>query len=188
MKNLIPVHSDPAITNYIPYSKEKLKALGENTRISILEILSRKPHSVGELQEELQKLGLKKSTNTIRHHVDILKKTELISLVGLKEGQGAILKYYGSNSRLVNHDISTINLGSFNHLIQQIIPEMENWVTFLLTNYSSEIMILVNSLRPCEKCDPKHFIEYVIIQVFMNGLGKIMDQTSLEKFQKGFKE
>lgn len=180
MVDYIPVPSDPLPTYYIPYSKKKLKALGEDNRLAILTLLSQKPHSINELKEALETQGIIKTINTIRHHVDVLKKAGLVSLVGLKEGQGGTLKYYGSTSRLSHHEFSISGLKRMQVLTQEVTPEIAEWTTTIFQKYKPEILKLAKNLQACDQCDPRHFVEYILTQMLMNGLGQVLQDLPLD--------
>ena len=121
--------------------------------------------------------------------MDVLKKIGLVSLVGLKEGKGGTRKYYGSSSRLLDHDVTIKDFRSFLNLIDKIKPVLNQLIQSFLNNNKVEIMTMVNQLSPCDKCDTGHFVEFIISQAIISSLGKIFDNFSLEFYlteQEGY--
>ncbi|OLS21651.1 MAG: hypothetical protein HeimC2_32810 [Candidatus Heimdallarchaeota archaeon LC_2] len=158
----------------IPLNKSKLKVLSDETRLTILQLLSENPLSIGDLEKKLEDQGIVKSTNTIRHHVDVLKKSGFVNLTGLKESRGGVLKYYQSNSQILDHVISDLKMNEVQAISTKLKPKLENLFNGILKDYRVEINAIAKSLIPCEKCDPSHFRDYVLSQIILGGISNFL--------------
>jgi len=92
------------VNRIVTSSALQAKAIEDSTRSKILKILYNKQLSAEQILEELKKTGYKKALTTIRHHLDILKISGLIQLVKIQESRGAITKFYGTSTKLLEFD------------------------------------------------------------------------------------
>lgn len=60
--------------------------------------------SAEQITKELIRLGHKKATTTVRHHIEVLKKAGLIEIAKIDEARGGIIKYYSPTTRVVDYD------------------------------------------------------------------------------------
>ncbi len=158
------------MTRIIPVRLEEAKALSDELRIMILELLKEKPMSVGEIVEELRKRGIFKTHNAIRYHIAILKDAGLIELVKT----GNTLRYHAKD----HYYAYTGGAGEIDvkidSIADDIVGDIENVVLKLLKNYEQDIRDIAVSLKPCEFCITKHFIEHVIYEIVRKATGKAL--------------
>ena len=81
---------------------EMFRALDDPIRGKIVELLNKKQLNVEQITRRLKKFGYKKAVTTIRHHIEILKDSGLIEITKIEESRGAITKYYGSSTKLLD--------------------------------------------------------------------------------------
>ena len=86
----------------ITVNYDVFKSLDDPIRGKIVELLNKKQLNAEQITRRLKKLGYKKAVTTIRHHIEILKDSGLIEITKIEESQGAITKYYGSSTRLLD--------------------------------------------------------------------------------------
>ncbi|MCH8906712.1 MAG: winged helix-turn-helix transcriptional regulator [Candidatus Heimdallarchaeota archaeon] len=180
MPDIITVKPTTEFRQLIPFDKSKLKVLSDATRLAILQLLTEKPLSIGDLEEELKNQDIIKSTNTIRHHVDVLKKSGFVNLIGLKESRGGVLKYYQSNSQILNHALSEEKMNDVQEISTKLKPEFNKLFNQILIDKTDEINEIAKSLMPCDKCDSSHFRDYVLTQIVLAGIVNFMDQQKLK--------
>ncbi|HEU5220549.1 MAG TPA: winged helix-turn-helix domain-containing protein, partial [Candidatus Nitrosotalea sp.] len=89
------------ISKILSTNADQAKALDDTARIKILQILYHKQLATEQIVDELNKMGYKKATTTIRHHIDVLKNAGLIEIVKMEEVRGAVMKYYGTSVRVM---------------------------------------------------------------------------------------
>ena len=77
------------------------KAIEDEIRAKILQLLYKKRLNAVQITKRLKKLGYKKALTTIRHHIEILKDAGLIEVVKIEESRGGITKYYGTSTKLI---------------------------------------------------------------------------------------
>ena len=88
------------IANY-----EMFRALDDPIRGKIVELLNKKQLNAEQITRRLKKLGYKKAVTTIRHHIEILKDSGLIEIAKIEESRGAVTKYYGSSTKLLDFSL-----------------------------------------------------------------------------------
>ena len=86
----------------ITVNYDVFKALDDPIRGKIVELLNKKQLNAEQITRRLKKLGYKKAVTTIRHHIEILKDSGLIEITKIEESRGAITKYYGSSTKLLD--------------------------------------------------------------------------------------
>ena len=75
-------------------SAEQFRALFEDTRIRIVDLLLERAATIKELADTLEK-----PKGTIGHHVSVLEEAGLIRVVGTKKVRAIEAKYYGRTAR-----------------------------------------------------------------------------------------
>ncbi|HIC05712.1 MAG TPA: ArsR family transcriptional regulator, partial [Candidatus Nitrosopelagicus sp.] len=91
-----------SVDRIIAINYEQFRALEDPIRGKIVQMLYKKKLNVEQINRRLKKLGYKKAVTTIRHHVEILKNSGLVEIVKIEESRGAITKYYGSSTKLLD--------------------------------------------------------------------------------------
>ncbi len=172
---------DVGIRNLIPIGHEIARAIEDPIRISILEILSEKSCSIVEIARELEKIGIRKSPNTIRHHVDVLKKAGLIELTRLEDVRGGVLKYYGSNTRVLHQNIPEDFEEKMEKAIEDVSEEIERIVQRIGERYGNEVMEMARNLKDCPHCSDEHFVEYVLVQIFNRAIARLSGKMSINR-------
>ena len=162
-----------SVKNLITINSEVARALEDPIRIAILEILSKKSCSIVEIVRELEKIGIKKSPNAIRHHVDILKKAGLIELTGLEDVRGGVLKYYASNTRILHQTLPEDFEEQLGEAVDEVKAEIERAVVKLREKYRNEILETARSLKHCPYCSDEHFVEYVVVQILNRAIAEL---------------
>jgi DNA-binding transcriptional ArsR family regulator len=154
-----------SITQVIPVTAGRAKALGDPTRALMLDILRDRPLSVEELVAELGKHGVRKAPTTVRHHLEILKDAGLVSLARLEEARGAVLKYYAASARILAYeapeDFDTI----FGDDIDRLSRRLAEDATRLLVRRKDAILAVAEKLKDCPYCVTQHFVEFVVAEV-----------------------
>nr|WP_231512878.1 winged helix-turn-helix domain-containing protein [Haloferax mediterranei] len=98
------LETDVPVRNIITMAPEKAKALENDVRAKILDMLADREMTISEIHEELQRRGEDKVETTVRHHVTILKDAGLIEIARLEDASGGTLRYYKSNTRVFAYD------------------------------------------------------------------------------------
>jgi len=119
------------LTNY-----EIFRALGDPIRGKIVQLLHKKQLNVEQITRRLKKFGYKKAVTTIRHHVEILKDSGLIEIVKIEEARGAITKYYGSSTKLLDFTLPSDFDKNYLNLISKTSLKLNKLVGPISKNFS----------------------------------------------------
>ena len=104
------------------------KALDDPIRGKIVQLLHKKQLNVEQITRRLKKFGYKKAVTTIRHHVEILKDSGLIEIVKMEEARGAITKYYGSSTKLLDFTLPPDFDKNYSKIITKTLPKLRKLV------------------------------------------------------------
>lgn len=120
------------VRRIVTTSSEIARALEDPIRTKTLKILYQKQLSAEQILEQLKKTGYKKALTTIRHHLEILKNSGLIEIVKIQESRGAVTKYYGTSTKLLEFSIPD----DFDSKYSQVIKTTSNKIEKLVMNIS----------------------------------------------------
>ena len=76
------------VNRIVTTSVKHARAIEDPARAKVVEILYRQALSADQITSALKKAGYKKALTTVRHHLEILKKSGLIDSQG--HGRGAV--------------------------------------------------------------------------------------------------
>ena len=165
----------------VPLSLEQAKALGDEVRVFILDLLSHKPMSIGEIAEELKKRGMFKNINTVRYHIQVLKEAGLIELVATEEVRGGVLKYYSSTHKVYSYQKPPDIEEKIEPLARSMEPVLVSLLEDLVREKREEIAEAARSLKPCPYCVTKHFAEYVILEAARLAMARAIQNTKIRR-------
>ena len=163
------------------------KALSDEVRMFILDLLSRKPMSVHEIAEELKKKGLYKNINTIRYHIQVLKEAGLVDLVATKEVNGGVLKYYDAKKKVYPVEVPGDIEDKLLPIATYSYGSLKKMVLDLMKNHGDIILETARKLKPCPYCITKHFAEYIVLEALRYALGRVMEDPEVRKELDRFK-
>jgi len=112
------------------------KALDDPIRGKIVQLLHKKQLNVEQITRRLKKFGYKKAVTTIRHHVEILKDSGLIEIVKIEESRGAVTKYYGSSTKLLDFTLPPDFDKNYSKIIAKTSLKLGKVVNSILKNFS----------------------------------------------------
>ncbi len=172
---------DLLITN-----SEKAKALDDPIRVAIIDMLSHTPMSVQEIADELKnKKGINKAITSIRHHIEILKDAQIIELVRMEETKGGgVLKYYASNTKLLNFDIPKDFESIFKPAIDETSTEIIKIIAKLAEKYSKDLKEMAESLKPCQYCNTQHFVEFLLLSILRKATVEAIQKKEFSEFME----
>ena len=163
----IVFEKSPTITELLITNTEKAKALEDPIRVAIIDMLSHNAMSIEEITNELKKTKkFNKAPTSIRHHVEILKGAGLIGLVKLKEAKGGgMLKYYASNTKLLNFDAPKDFDLKFKPAIDEVSKDVIKLIAGLVKKYDKDLKVTAEALKPCSYCNTQHFVEFLLLEI-----------------------
>lgn len=171
----------------VPIRINEAKALSDEIRLFILDLLTKEPKSVHEISEELKKRGMYKNINTVRYHLQILKDAGLIELVRTEEIKGGVLKYYASKRKVYTFEVPKGIEKDLQPLVETITEPLKKIILEVIEKHRDLILTTSKKLKPCPYCVTKHFAEYVILEAIRIATGKAIEDKAVREELAKFK-
>ncbi len=168
------------INKILTTNADQAKALDDTARIKILQILYHKQLPTEQIVEELNKMGYKKATTTIRHHIDVLKNAGLIEIVKMEEVRGAVLKYYGTSVRLMGNKLPANFETEFSKMITETSVKLEK----VMKNISENVGSKIKKKSPKNTSLESNYEEHVVMEIVNRAMTKVFESNSSLHLQK----
>ena len=155
------------VNRIVTTSVEHARAIEDPARAKIMELLYRRSLSAEQISNELKKTGYKKALTTVRHHLEILKNSELIQVVKIEESRGAITKYYGTSTKLLGYRAPD----DFDSKYSKIIESTSTKVEKILKN------ILPKTIKDKKgkNTDPEHYSQYLVMEIMNRAMTSVLE-------------
>ena len=164
---------DAKINHVITTSVERSRALDDEARAEMLNILAHKSLSAEELTRELKKAGFERATTTVRHHLDVLKDCGLIEIVKIQEVRGAVLKYYASTIKFLGFE-NSFDSSKYARAISETSSKLLKIADSIMDKYGAAIK--GTDGHSCPYCNIQHVKEYVVIEILNRALAEIVQK------------
>lgn len=164
------LESDVPIREVVTTDPEKAKALDNDARAKVLDMLADDEMTIEEIHEELQRRGEKKAETTVRHHVNVLKDAGMVEIARLEEVSGGIRKYYRSNTRVFSYDLPEESEKTLAEAQATATDELGALVETLHAEHGEEIEAVAREMKPCEYCETQHYKEFIIRELLNRAL------------------
>jgi DNA-binding transcriptional ArsR family regulator len=162
------------ISKILSTNADQAKALDDAARIKILQILYRKQLATEQIVEELNKMGYKKATTTIRHHIDVLKNAGLIEIVKMEEVRGAVMKYYGTSVRVMGTKLPANFDADFSKTIAETSVRLEKMIKNIVENAGSKIKKKSSKNAPSESS----YEEHIMMEIVNRAMTKVFENNT----------
>ncbi len=154
------------VNRIVTTSIEHARAIEDPARAKIVEILYHQAMSADQISTALKKTGYKKALTTVRHHLDILKESGLIEIVRIEESRGAITKYYGTSTKLLDF---------------QTPENFDSTYSKVIDNTSAKIEKILKGLTPkTEKTKGKKSLEYsqyLVMEIMNRAMTNVLEKS-----------
>ena len=154
-----------SIDRTIAVNNDVSSALARPTRGKIVELLNKKQLNVEQIRSRLKKHGYKKSVTTIRHHIEILKDSGLIEITKIEESQGAITKYYGSSTRLLDFSLPTDFDENYSKIISKTTLKLTKVIGPILKNFPKT-----------RKIQQINYNNYIVMEIMNRSLTNLLEK------------
>ena len=161
----ILMEKEISIDRMITVNYDVSKALAIPTRGKIVELLNKKQLNVEQITRRLKKLGYKKSVTTIRHHIEILKDSGLIEIVKIEESRGAITKYYGSSTKLLDFTLPLNFDENYSKLISKTSLRLGKVIGPILKNFSKT-----------RKIQQINYNNYIVMEIINRSITNLLEK------------
>jgi DNA-binding transcriptional ArsR family regulator len=141
------------------------KALDDPIRGKIVQLLNKKQLNVVQITRRLKKFGYKKAVTTIRHHIEILKDSGLIEIVRIEESRGAITKYYGSSTKLLDFTLPLDFDENYSKLISKTSLKLGKVIGPILKNFSKT-----------RKIQQINYNNYIIMEIINRAVTNLLEK------------
>ena len=160
------------VNRTVSMSGQIARAIEEPVRINILKILYHKQLSAEQILDELKKTGYNKALTTIRHHIDILKTSGLIEIVKIQETRGAVTKFYGTSTKLLEFDVPKDFESRYSKVIQTTSDKIEK----IMKNISQKTSKTKNQ----KTSDQENFKQYLLMEIINRAMTKVLENPTTE--------
>ena len=144
---------------------EVFKALDDPIRGKIVQLLNKKQLNVVQITRRLKKLGYKKAVTTIRHHVEILKNSGLIEIIKIEESRGAITKYYGSSTKLLDFTLPLDFDENYSKVISKTSLKLGKIIGTILKNFSKT-----------RKIQQINYNNYIVMEIMNRSITNLLEK------------
>lgn len=151
---------------------EQAKALDDEARIKILQILYHDELSAEQIAEGLHKNGCTKATTTIRHHLEVLKNAGLIDIVKIEEVRGAVMKYYGTSVKLLGYKTPP----NFDSDYSKTITDASTKIEKIIKNIAQKNMSKIKK-KNSENHNESHYDQYVMMEIVNRAVTNIFENN-----------
>ena len=154
------------VNRIVTTSLEHARAIEDPSRAKILEILYRQSFSADQITSALKKAGYKKALTTVRHHLEILKRSGLIEIVKIEESRGAIKKYYGTSTKLLDF---------------QAPEDFDSKYSKIIDNTSIKIEKILKGLTPktakSNGKKSKEYSQYLVVEIVNRAMTNVLENS-----------
>ena len=157
------------VNRIVAISSENARAIEDPVRIKILKILYHKQLNAEQILDELKKTGYSKALTTIRHHLDILKNAGLIEIVKIKETRGAVTKYYGTSTKLLEYDTPK----DFDQKYSKVINSTSGKIEKIVKNISQKTSKSKNQKYK----DNETFNQYLLMEIVNRAMTNVLENS-----------
>ena len=154
-----------SIDRIIVGNYEVFKALDDPIRGKIVQLLNKKQLNVDQITRRLKKLGYKKAVTTIRHHIEILKNSGLIEIIKIEESRGAITKYYGSSTKLLDFTLPLDFDENYSKIISKTSLKLGKIIGTILKNFSKT-----------RKIQQINYNNYIVMEIMNRSITNLLEK------------
>ena len=154
-----------SVNNILTVNTICAKAIEDEIRAKILQLLYKKRLNAVQITKRLKKLGYKKALTTIRHHIEILKDAGLIEVVKIEESRGGITKYYGTSTKLIAFTTPLDFEKKYSSTIQLTSSKLEKVLNLVLKKTSKY-----------RKSNQAEYNDYLVMEIFNRAMTNLLEK------------
>lgn len=173
--------ADVAVENVITTDPKKAKAVENDFRAKILDMLADEEMTIDEIHEELGRRNEEKAETTVRHHVNILREAGMVEISRLEEAGGGTRKYYRSNTRVFSYELPEETDTILADAGDETRDELESLIDGLFADHGDEIRAVAEELKPCEYCSTQHYEEYILRELLNRAFTDLSEDGELDE-------
>ncbi len=155
------------VNRIVTTSAKHARAIKDPARAKIVEILYRHAFSADQITNALKKKGHKKALTTVRHHLEILKRSGLIEIVKIEESRGAIRKYYGTSTKLLDFQTPDDFDSKYSKIIEKTSPKIEKVLKDLIAKTAKS-----------KGTKSKEYSQYLVMEMMNRAMTSILEKST----------
>ena len=155
-----------SVNNILTVNTVCAKAIEDEIRAKILQLLYKKRLNAVQITKRLKKLGYKKALTTIRHHIEILKDAGLIEVIKIEESRGGITKYYGTSTKLIAFTTPLDFEKKYLSTIQLTSSKLEKVLNLVLKKTSKY-----------RKSNQAEYNDYLVMEIFNRAMTNLLEKN-----------
>ncbi len=155
-----------SVNNILTVNTICAKAIEDEIRAKILQLLYKKRLNAVQITKRLKKLGYKKALTTIRHHIEILKDAGLIEVIKIEESRGGITKYYGTSTKLIAFTTPLDFEKKYSSIIQLTSSKLEKVLNLVLKKTSKY-----------RKSNQAEYNDYLVMEIFNRAMTNLLEKN-----------
>lgn len=179
------LESDVPIREVVTTDPETAKALENDVRAKVVDMLAEEAMTVEEIHEELERRGEEKAETTVRHHVSVLRDAGMVEIARLEEAGGGTLKHYRSNTRVFSYDLPEDADERLTPAQETATEELESLVETLQAEHGDDIHAMAREMKPCEYCETQRYEEFVLRELLNRALIDLSETERLDGLLTG---
>jgi DNA-binding transcriptional ArsR family regulator len=172
--------TDVPVTDVITTDPSKAKALENDVRAKILDMLADEQMNIEAIKTELERRGEQKAETTVRHHVNVLEDAGMVELSRLEDAGGGTRKFYRSNTRVFSYDLTEDAEAMLEDAEDATREAMIGVIERLYADHGTEIEAAASEMKPCEYCDTQHYEEFVLRELVNRTLTALNEGDELD--------
>ena len=153
------------VNNILTVNTICAKAIEDEIRAKILQLLYKKRLNAVQITKRLKKLGYKKALTTIRHHIEILRDAGLIEVIKIEESRGGITKYYGTSTKLIAFTTPLDFEKKYLSTIQLASSKLEKVLNLVLKKTSKY-----------RKSNQAEYNDYLVMEIFNRAMTNLLEK------------
>jgi DNA-binding transcriptional ArsR family regulator len=157
LRREVPMRTLLAVTG------EQARALAAPVRLAMLELLGNRPMSIDELAAELPAHGFRQAANTLRHHLELLRKAGLVEQAVLEQTRGAVLQYYSATGRPLHGTVPGVSEEDLDALAERLRGPVREALAGLRASESRRLSRVKGKIAPCPRCPDVNLEELVLL-------------------------
>jgi len=175
------LESDVPIREVVTTDPERAKALDNDVRAKILDMLADDELTIEDIHEELERRGAEKAETTVRHHVNVLKDAGMVEISRLEEAGGGTRKYYQSNTRVFAYSLPADSNETLADAREQTSEELSELIETLYAQHGDAIESIAREMTPCEYCETQHYEEFIVRELLDRALIDLSEAGDLHE-------
>ena len=175
------LESDVPIREVVTTDPERAKALENDVRAKVLDMLADEEMTIEEIHTELERRGAEKAETTVRHHVNVLKDADMVEIARLEEAGGGTRKYYKSNTRVFSYDLPENSDQTLSAAQDHMTEELQALLKSLYEAHGKEIETVAKEMKPCEYCATQHYEEFIVRELLNRALLGLSESGELDE-------